>query len=166
MCIKYMDRVKQSDVARYVGLERTTVSRILNRAPGYSYNEQTKIKVFKAAEKLGYRNQCMFRTQRRIAKRKKIHGKVRINVRLMDNSLFSTFEGVAEDISSSGMLLKPFPGGKMPTEPFYLEITLLNKPEEPKMRATVIRLGSSDPNDLPIRTCQFGFGLQFIDDDD
>ena len=66
--------VSQKDIAEYLGLDRTTVTKILNRDPRYSASEETKERVFRAAEELGYD----FTTIRRPFKRE--YGRVAIDL--------------------------------------------------------------------------------------
>ncbi|PJF41334.1 MAG: LacI family transcriptional regulator [Chloroflexi bacterium] len=47
-------RVTSQQVAERAGVSRTTVSLILNRVPGPNFTEETRQRVFKAAEELGY----------------------------------------------------------------------------------------------------------------
>ena len=47
-------KVNQQAIAEFLGLDRTTVTKILNRDPKYSASEATKERVFRAAEILGY----------------------------------------------------------------------------------------------------------------
>lgn len=47
-------RVTSQDVARYAGVSRTTVSMVLNNVQGANISEETRLRVQKAAEKLGY----------------------------------------------------------------------------------------------------------------
>ncbi|MEU1729155.1 LacI family DNA-binding transcriptional regulator [Nonomuraea sp. NPDC005692] len=48
-------RVTSADVARAVGVSRTTVSFVLNDRPGQSIPEETRRRVLEAAQRLGYR---------------------------------------------------------------------------------------------------------------
>ncbi|XVQ15134.1 LacI family DNA-binding transcriptional regulator [Spirillospora sp. CA-255316] len=48
-------RVTASDVARSLGISRTTVGYVLNNTPGQTISEATRAKVFAEAERLGYR---------------------------------------------------------------------------------------------------------------
>ena len=47
-------KVTSSDVARRAGVSRTTVSFVLNNAPGVRISEETRRRVLKAARELGY----------------------------------------------------------------------------------------------------------------
>ena len=49
-----MARVTSADVAREVGVSRATVSYLLNNTPGQKISEETRRRVFEAAERLGY----------------------------------------------------------------------------------------------------------------
>ena len=97
--------VSQKDIAEYLGLDRTTVTKILNRDPKYSASEATKDKVFRAAEKLGYD----FTTIRRPFKRE--YGRTEINVpcevtmQLENGEVFDTGNALARNIGVGGALL-------------------------------------------------------------
>ncbi|MDX2005270.1 MAG: LacI family DNA-binding transcriptional regulator [Meiothermus sp.] len=47
-------RVTSQQVAKRAGVSRTTVSFVLNDVPGASISEETRLRVFRAAEELGY----------------------------------------------------------------------------------------------------------------
>lgn len=49
-----MARVTSADVAREVGVSRATVSYLLNNTPGQKISDETRRRVFDAAERLGY----------------------------------------------------------------------------------------------------------------
>lgn len=50
-----MAKVTQAEVAKKVGLDVSTVNKILNRVPGPSFAEATVKRVFKAAREMGWR---------------------------------------------------------------------------------------------------------------
>lgn len=155
-----MIKVKQIDVARLVSVERSTVTRILNNAPGYSYDKSTKQAVFKAAAQIGYLHPSVVKPQRRADDRKKLKAKALIKVYLKDGSFCSKCQGEVLNISSTGMLLRLLGGKKkallIPLEPFYLEIDL------PGSRLQVQKLKA-----LPVRFARkrnrLGLGVQFFD---
>jgi len=57
-------RVTSTDVARAVGLSRTTVSYVLNDTPGQKIPENTRRRVLDAAASLGYAPSAAARTLR------------------------------------------------------------------------------------------------------
>jgi len=57
-------RVTSADVARAVGLSRTTVSYVLNETPGQKIPENTRRRVLDAAASLGYAPSAAARTLR------------------------------------------------------------------------------------------------------
>jgi DNA-binding LacI/PurR family transcriptional regulator len=57
-------RITSTDVAREAGVSRTTVSVVLNDAPGQSIPEETRRRVMEAAERLGYRPHAWARALR------------------------------------------------------------------------------------------------------
>ncbi|WP_344214139.1 LacI family DNA-binding transcriptional regulator [Nonomuraea bangladeshensis] len=57
-------RITSTDVARAAGVSRTTVSVVLNDAPGQSIPEETRRRVMEAAERLGYRPHAWARALR------------------------------------------------------------------------------------------------------
>lgn len=156
-------KVRQIDVARLVGVNRCTVSKVLNNFPE-PFNEETKQKVFKAAAQIGYLHPSVVKPQRRKVPRKKFKANASIKVRLQNGSLCSECQGEVVNISTTGMLLRLLDGKRnlFPGEPFYLEINLTNpRLQVPKLKARPVRFDQ--------KRNRLGLGVQFFDlpkDDD
>jgi len=152
--------VKQIDVARQLGIDRTSVNKILNNYPA-KFDEATRQKVFQTASRLGYLHPAVTQPKRRAVPRKKFKANASIKVRLQNGSLCSECRCEVVNISSTGMLLRLLAGKQklfsIPLDPFYLEISLTNSKltKIPKLKALPIRCTHEDNH--------LGFGVHFFD---
>ena len=123
--------VSQKDIAEYLRLDRTTVTKILNRDPRYSASEETKERVFRAAEELGYD----FTTIRRPFKRE--YGRVAIalpcelEIALEDETVFDHGRATVRNLGVGGALLTRLRTEKMvlPIARFRLKLRLPAAPD-------------------------------------
>lgn len=97
--------VSQKDIAEYLGLDRTTVTKILNRDPKYSASEATKEKVFRAAEKLGYDFTTIRRPFKREYGRTDINAPCEVTIMLESGEVFDTGTANVRNIGVGGALL-------------------------------------------------------------
>jgi transcriptional regulator with XRE-family HTH domain len=105
--------VSQKDIADHLGLDRTTVTKILNRDPKYSASEATKEKVFRAAEKLGYDFTTIRRPFKREYGRTDINAHCDITMTLESGEVFDAGTAIARNIGVGGALLTNLRFGKM-----------------------------------------------------
>lgn len=142
-------KVNQQAIADFLGLDRTTVTKILNRDPKYSASEATKERVFRAAEILGYD----FTTIRRPFKRE--YGRIELNmpaemtITLEDGTIFDAGTAVVKNLSVGGALLKEIklPKQVLPLQNFTMLIKIVDIPKLADLvgECEVMRLaGSSD----------------------
>jgi transcriptional regulator with XRE-family HTH domain len=97
--------VTQQDIADRVGLSRTTVTKILNRDPSYITSDETRRKVFEAAEELGYNFKQIRRPFRRRYGRADINTEGNIVLVFKDGEVFDKGEATVRNISAGGALL-------------------------------------------------------------
>jgi transcriptional regulator with XRE-family HTH domain len=97
--------VSQKDIAEYLGLDRTTVTKILNRDPKYSASEATKEKVFRAAEKLGYDFTTIRRPFKREYGRTDIDAACEVTITLESGEVFDNGTATVRNIGVGGALL-------------------------------------------------------------
>lgn len=97
--------VSQQAIADYLGLSRTTITKILNRDPKYSASEGTRDRVFRVAEQLGYDFTTIRRPFKREYGRTEINASCRMEVVLENGEVFDRGEAVARNISIGGALL-------------------------------------------------------------
>lgn len=117
-------KVTQKDVAAYLGLNQTTISRILAGTPRFTYSEQTRSRVFEAATRLGYLHPAVVKTEKRSSLRQPLPAPAQVRIHLQDGKLFCAYDAQLVNINRTGALLKDFTGKKrvLPLETFTLEI--------------------------------------------
>ena len=98
-------RVTQQDIADVLEIDRTTVTKILNRDPGYSASLDTKNLVFLTAERLGYNFKTIRRPFKRTHDRAEHSFKTEIEIKLNDGTHFDTGTATIRNISIGGALL-------------------------------------------------------------
>jgi len=97
--------VSQKDIAEHLGLDRTTVTKILNRDPRYSASEETKERVFRAAEELGYDFTTIRRPFKREYGRTEMASPCELVITLENGEIFDSGTAVVKNLSVGGMLL-------------------------------------------------------------
>ncbi len=114
--------VTQQDIADKVGLSRTTVTKILNRDPRYITSEETRNKVFKAAEELGYNFTQIRRPFRREYGRAEVNAEATVTIVFEDGEVFDKGNAVIRNISIGGALLAnvELPKGVLPLKRFSI----------------------------------------------
>jgi transcriptional regulator with XRE-family HTH domain len=122
--------VSQKDIAEYLGLDRTTVTKILNRDPKYSASEATKSKVFRAAERLGYDFTTIRRPFKREYGRTPINAGCEVTITLENGELFDSGNSIATNIGVGGALLTGIKTSKMtlPLANFTLSLRIREIP--------------------------------------
>ncbi len=124
-------RVNQKAIANLLGLDRTTVTKILNRDPKYSASEATKERVFRAAEMLGYDFDTIRRPFKREFGRASIETPVKVTVTLEDGTIFQEGVAVVRDLSAGGALLADVRLGRqvLPLTNFTILVRFKDVPE-------------------------------------
>ena len=124
-------RVNQQAIADFLGLDRTTVTKILNRDPKYSASEPTKERVFRAAELLGYDFTTIRRPFKREYGRTELDSPVELTITLEDGTIFDSGTAVVKNLSVGGALLKglELPKHVLPLQNFTMLIKLKDTPK-------------------------------------
>lgn len=119
-----MKKVTQYDLAKQLGLNQATISKILTGYALDTFPEATKKKVFAAAKKLGYVHTALITPKRRVSPRKRLETTAQVKIVLADGSIFGEFRARVGDIAAAGMLLEDLEGEKryLPIDPFVMEI--------------------------------------------
>ncbi|MBI3267755.1 MAG: helix-turn-helix domain-containing protein [Planctomycetes bacterium] len=119
-----MKKITQYDLAKQLGLNQATISKILTGYALDTFPEGTKKKVFSAAKKLGYVHPALITPKRRISPRKRLEAMAHVKVVLADGSLFAEFRARLGDVGATGMLLEDLEGEKryLPIDPFLMEV--------------------------------------------
>ena len=128
--------VSQKDIAEYLGIDRSTVTKVLNRDPRYSASEKTRELIFRTAERLGYDFTAIRRPFKREYGRVPVDTRTRIELRSEDGSLFDEGEALIHNLSIGGALLADIRTGMMmlPLKPFSIRLTLTEVPELADLR--------------------------------
>lgn len=98
-------KVNQQAIADLLDLDRTTVTKILNRDPKYSASEATKERVFRAAELLGYDFTTIRRPFKREYGRSDVASPCHVTVTLEDGTAFDSGEATVRNLSVGGALI-------------------------------------------------------------
>lgn len=152
--------VSQKDIADYLGLDRTTVTKILNRDPKYSASEATKEKVFRAAEKLGYDFTTIRRPFKREYGRTEINAPCEVTLTLETGEVFDTGTALARNIGVGGALLTQLRLQKMvlPLQNFTMQVKINDIPGIGDMmgECEIVRLADNTETNEP------ELGVRFI----
>jgi len=129
-------KVNQQAIAEILGLDRTTVTKILNRDPKYSASPTTRERVFRAAEMLGYDFATIRRPFKREHGRTEMNSPCEITLTLDDGTVFDAGTAVVRNLSVGGALLTGLNLGKqvLPLRSFTI---LIQFPEIPELAGLV-----------------------------
>ncbi|MCZ6688347.1 MAG: helix-turn-helix domain-containing protein [Planctomycetota bacterium] len=106
----------KKEIADHLGLDRSTVSKILNHYNRERFSRDTVERVEEAARVLGY-----MKSQRRESPRQEAEATARFRIYLRDGSLWGEGSGVIKDFSANGFLLGKLKlnGDHLPAAPHY-----------------------------------------------
>lgn len=142
----------QVEVARKVGVDVSTVNKILNRKPGPVFRRETINQVFRAAKALGYDfGRLKFHHKRRHA-RKTIGLSAELVVYRSDGTVHDKGTATIRDVSPSGARLTNVvvPSRTFPAEAFIIGIRSPNLLAT-EVKAHVVRLLADDCVSLGVR---------------
>jgi hypothetical protein len=111
--------VTQVEIARRVGLDVSSVNKILNRRKGPTFKKETIKQVFKVAKDLGFDFGRLKYVHRRRHPRKSLGLPVELCIYLEDGKLFDRGMGILREVSLSGARLSAIvlPGSVLPNLP-------------------------------------------------
>ena len=111
----------KKDIADYLGLDRSTVSKIMNNYDRDKFSPATVARVEQAARELGYA-----KSQRRQHPRAPLGLRAQVRIELESGSLYGQGEAQVKDISISGALLEDLKLDTMsiPMQPFRVALEL------------------------------------------
>jgi hypothetical protein len=132
----------QVEIARQVGLDVSSVNKILNRRAGPVFKPATVEKVFRVAKRLGFRFDRLKRTHARSHERREVHLSATLTLYGADGSLFDQGTCLVSDIANCGASLVDveLPKGKLPVAPFTVMLALTGKKKVVEIRGRVVRL--------------------------
>jgi transcriptional regulator with XRE-family HTH domain len=139
--------VTQSEIARRVGLDVSSVNKILNRRRGPIFREKTIKKVFRIAQDIGYDFGRLKYHHRRRHPRKEMAQEARISIYREDGSLYDHGVAIVHDISLGGALISDvtLPMKSLPVGPFTVGLHLARKPaDDVEISGRIVRLNLND----------------------
>lgn len=147
--------ITQVEIARRVGLDVSSVNKILNKRQGPVFRKETIRKVFKIARDLGYDFGRLKYAHRRRFPRKEISLGVEIYVYHKDGSLYDQGVATLRDISLGGAKISDvaLPTGALPVTPFSVGLRPMQKPvDDIELPGHIVRLNANGTTT---------FGVQF-----
>ena len=145
----------QVEIARKLGLDVSSVNKILNRCKGPVFRKETIRRVFETARDMGYDfGRIKYRHRRRHGRRPvKINAE--ISILNQDGTLHDQGLAMIEDISSGGARITEvaLPLGTLPVDPFTVSIRPLRRSmKNVDLPGRIVRLISEKDH---------GFGITF-----
>ncbi|HLF94779.1 MAG TPA: PilZ domain-containing protein [Planctomycetota bacterium] len=122
--------VTQVEIARRVGLDVSSVNKILNRRQGPVFRKDTIKKVFRIAKELGYDfGRLKYQHRRRHARKEMALG-AEIYIYHKDGSVYDQGVATIRDLSLCGARISDvtLPLGTLPVEPFTVGLRPMQKP--------------------------------------
>lgn len=135
--------VTQVEIARRVGLDVSSVNKILNRRQGPVFRKETVKKVFKLARQLGYDFGRLKYQHRRRAARKQVSIGAELYVYQRDGSLYDQGVATIRDISTCGIRISDvtLPTSSFPVDPFSVSIRPMQKPvDDLQLTGRIVRM--------------------------
>lgn len=150
-----MAKITQVRIAKRLGLDVSSVNKILNRCAGPVFKKETIKKVFQIAKEMGYDfDRIKFRHRRRYPRRD-VSVDAQIAIHRADGSLYDQGTATIRDISAGGACLSDItlPQGNIPLEAFTIRVRPAAKTlEEMELPGRVVRLMTDEG---------VGFGVSF-----
>jgi hypothetical protein len=122
--------ITQVEIARRVGLDVSSVNKILNRRQGPVFRKDTIRKVFRVAKELGYDFGRLKYQHRRRHPRRELSLGAELYIYHRDGSLYDQGVATIRDISICGARITDvtLPLGTLPVEPFTVGLRPMEKP--------------------------------------
>jgi len=153
--------VSQKDIAEYLGMDRSTVTKVLNRDPRYSASEKTRDLIFRTAERLGYDFTAIRRPYKREYGRIEINARGILTLRTDGDALFDEGQATVRNLSIGGALLTGIRTSKMvlPLTPFRITLRIADVPELADLdgECELVRISERDARGEP------QLGVRFVD---
>lgn len=147
--------VTQVEIARRVGLDVSSVNKILNRRPGPVFRKDTIKKVFKVARELGYDFGRLKYQHRRRHPRREVALGAELSIYGKDGRLYDQGVATIRDISLCGARISDvtLPLGSIPVEPFTIGLRPMQKPvDDLELQGHIVRIHANGA---------VSFGVQF-----
>ena len=134
--------ITQVELARTLGLDVSTVNKILNRRPGMRFRKETVRQVFQTAKSMGFDFNRIKHPHRRRHPRQNSHVSSELRIYTPAGTLLEQGAAVIRDLSAGGALLTDvrLPSERLPIAPFTIGLKAQSLAME--MRGRVVRLNS------------------------
>jgi transcriptional regulator with XRE-family HTH domain len=137
--------VTQVEIARRVGLDVSSVNKILNRRAGPVFRKDTIKKVFKVARELGYDFSRLKYQHRRRHARKEVALGAELYIYGRDGKLYDQGVATIRDISLCGARISDvtLPLGTLPVEAFTVALRPMQKPvDDLELQGSIVRINT------------------------
>ncbi len=126
-------KVTQADIAEKVGVDRTSVNKVLNRYPRHNISPETAAEIWKVARELGYDFKKIRRDpERRKYPRTPVEMDVDVEILLEDDTVYDKGRARVRDLSLSGVRLCDLATEKrsLPIDNFRCRLKITEAPLE------------------------------------
>lgn len=157
----YFMAVTQVEIARRVGLDVSTVNKILNRRIGPVFKRVTIKKVFKVARRLGFDFGRLKHQHRRLHPRREVALPIELSIYLEGGALYDRGTALLQEVSLSGARLTAIllPQRSLPAVPHTLGIRV---PDGPLKDVEIL----GHPVRFSPRGGAFGIAVEFLKTED
>lgn len=134
--------VTQVELARTLGLDVSTVNKILNRRPGLRFRKETIRQVFHMARSLGFDFNRIKHPHRRRYPRAESHATLDVMIYASGGKLLEQGAAIVRDVSPCGALLSDvrLPSASLPITPFTVGLRSRSQAPNGEVRGRVVRL--------------------------
>lgn len=133
--------VTQNEIARRVGLDVSSVNKILNKRVGPRFRKDTIARVHRTARELGFDFGRLKHLHRRLHERQPVDIVAEVLVHRADGTLVEMGRAILKDLSRGGARVRDLflPSGKLPLFPFEIRLRWRKGAGEDLARGRVIR---------------------------
>ncbi len=146
--------VTQSEIAREIGLDVSSVNKILNRRSGPVFRNDTVKKVFQVAQELGYDLSRLKHHHRRNHPRRPIKVDAELSIYKKDGHLFDRGTAKITNLSLSGAMVSEvlLPQNALPVDPFVVRLNPRSRPlNEVELKGEIVRMDTNGRTRYGIR---------------
>jgi transcriptional regulator with XRE-family HTH domain len=147
--------ITQVEIARRIGIDVSSVNKILNRRPGPVFRKETIKKVFRVAREMGYDFSRLKHQHRRRFPRREVAIGAELSIFQKDGTIHDQGVATIRDISVCGARVSDVAlrQGTFPASPFTVALRPMEKSlDGVEIRGHVVRVQAEGP---------FGYGINF-----
>lgn len=144
--------VTQQEIARRVGLDVSSVNKILNKRVGPRFQKDTVTRVFKAARELGFDFSRLKFGHRRRHDRKPLDLSAVVAIYTPSGALVEEGTGVVRDFSPGGARLSKIvlPSGRLPLKPSVVRLRFKKGGREEEFQGRIIRFNLAEESEVAV----------------